>query len=183
MSRKNGGSDQAALRALYARKAAAELEAAEVPGGAVRWSGDPLAEVALVKGRPGEADVETGRVLAGPDGEAARKALSALGLDEAWFAACSRPDGAAPDEAGLRELSASIEAVDPRVVIALDADAAEDLAAAAGLPRLRFGVPVERDGRTYLAVAGLEASLGDEVRKRRVWRQFRSLERAESGGD
>ena len=40
---------------------------------------------------------------------------------------------------------------------------------------LSFGVPAHVRGRVLLAVDGLEASLADEARKKRVWEQFRGL--------
>ena len=48
-------------------------------------------------------------------------------------------------------------------------------AEAAGLPALLFGDPVVLNGRTLLAVDGLEESLDDPARKRRVWQHFQSL--------
>jgi hypothetical protein len=56
--------------------------------------------------------------------------------------------------------------------VALDARAAEDLAAAFDLPRLAFGVETCTAGRRLVALDGLEASLGDTASKRRVWEQI-----------
>ncbi|HET6497815.1 MAG TPA: hypothetical protein VFH17_02000, partial [Coriobacteriia bacterium] len=61
-------------------------------------------------------------------------------------------------------------------IVALDAVAAEDVAAAFELDALPFGRRVHAGGRQFVAVEGLEASLGDERAKLRVWRQLQSCE-------
>jgi hypothetical protein len=170
--------DVADLAALYAAKAAAEEDAADalLPDLPVRRAGDPDALVLLVKGEPGTFDLEAGEALAGPDHEAVRAALEALEVDAgSLLAVVSRPVEDATPEAITRRLALYLEACDPALAIALDAVAAEDLAAAAGLRSLMFGDPAHIRGRVLLAVDGLEASLADEERKKRVWAQLRSL--------
>lgn len=167
------------LQREFEQKARAELAAADraAPGSdAVAWSGDVFAEVALVKGDPGPAEVAGGSALSGPDGVAARKALQALGFDpDSVFRTVARPE-AGIDSGALRDrLRLQIEAVDPTAVVALDAFAAEEVAAAFTLGSLGFGRPVSSGGRTFLAVDGLEASLSDERTKRKVWRQLQAL--------
>jgi len=179
-------SDVARYERLCREKAEAELAAADglVPGSdRVRSVGDALAEIVLVKGSPGPEDRTAGRVLAGPDGEAAAKALDALGLPAERYAVCSRP-GRGSRSAGIGRLALVIESVDPALVIALDTEAAADVAKALGEARLVAGRPTRIRGRTVLAIDGLEASLGDERLKRRVWRQLRTLVRpvAETNG-
>jgi hypothetical protein len=71
-------------------------------------------------------------------------------------------------------LRAVVEAVDPRVVVALDDEAAGDVARAYGLGALAPGVEVEASGRRLLAVSGLESALGDVSRKKIVWAQMQS---------
>lgn len=168
--------DAARIRRLHEERAKAELAAAtaHAPGSdVVPVGGDLLAEVALVKGRPGPAEASGGRAISGADGEAAAKALEALGWDPAkTFGTLSRPDPSLHADTRAARLRAQIEAVDPLLVVALDAEAAEDLAAAFGLPELGFGTEVAAAGRRLLAVDGLEASLGDPKAKQRVWRQF-----------
>jgi hypothetical protein len=168
------------LQALYEAKASAELTAADglVPGSeAVRCDGYVLARTMLVKGRAGDEDVRSGRALAGRDGSAAEKALEALEIDPgSVFATISR-SGDEADEGRLGRLALQIEAVDPERVIALDAEAAEDVASVAELDGLPFGEPVAWRGRTLLAVDGLERSLGSEEAKLEVWRQFKGLAR------
>lgn len=167
----------ARLDRIYRDKARAEIAIAESSGGRapeVRASGDELAEVLLVKGEPGREDREAGHALAGPDGEAADKALDALGLSAARFAFCTRDEGLDDDRRSER-IRTLVEAVDPSVVIALDMLAAADLSEALGIERPAAGATLTWHGRTILAVEGLEASLADEGLKRRVWRQFKAL--------
>ena len=166
------------LAALYAAKAAAEEAAADalLAGLRVRSSGVPDARVMLVKGEPGKADLRAGEALAGPDREAARSALEALAVDAgSLLAVVSRPTPDAAADAIVRRLALHLEACDPALAVALDAAAAEDLAAAAGVRSLPFGEIAHVRGRTLLAVDGLEASLADDARKRRVWAQFKGL--------
>lgn len=162
----------------FEAKVRAELAAADalVEGaGAVLAQGGPFAAVALVKGEPGDADLAAGCALAGPDGDAARKAVAALGYAGPIFATVSRPAPGAAPEAVARRLRLQVEAVEAAIVIALDAAAAADVSAAFGVEELAPGVPVTVPGRTLLAVDDMAASLGDEARKRAVWAQFRSL--------
>ncbi|MBE0476205.1 MAG: hypothetical protein IBX62_03795 [Coriobacteriia bacterium] len=168
------------LRELYEAKARAELAGADAlaPGAAVPWSGDPLAPVAAVKGVPGEAELGGGAAFSGRDGEALRRALAALGETRDVFLTCSRPDAGMSEEAVDARLRAQLAVVDPSLVIATDAQAARDVARALGVARPRFGQRFERHGTTFLAVDGLEASLDEERRKARVWRQLTGLRRA-----
>ena len=162
---------------LCREKAEAEIAAADalVPGsGRIRSVGDTLAEIVLVKGLPGPEDRSAERALAGADGDAADKALDALGLPPERFAVCSRPSRSS---AGVRaeRLALIIEAVDPSIVVALDPQASSDVALAFGVNAITSGEPLRLRGRTVLALDGLEASLADERLKRRVWRQLQAL--------
>ena len=174
------GTSVAEIERMYREKALAELAEADrvAPGSdAVRSDGDPFAEVFLVKGEPGPAEASGGAALSGPDGAAARKALSALGFDpDSVFATVARPE-AGIDAGLLRDrLVMQVEAVDPWVVLALDAAAAAEVAAAFSLGALAFGTSLSANGRTFVAVDGLEASLNDERAKRRVWSQMQAVE-------
>ncbi|MDH4139120.1 MAG: hypothetical protein OEV43_00945 [Coriobacteriia bacterium] len=150
----------------------------EVPGGVELGSGgDLFAHIVLLKGLPGPAESAGGGALSGPDGDAARKALAALGIEDiAVFSALTRPESSAEPESTARRVRRIVEAIDPVAVVALDADAAADLARAFGVRRIPFGKPVQSLGRTLLAVDGLEASLVEPARKRRVWAQFKRLQ-------
>lgn len=158
---------------LYRAKARAEIAAAEEAArasGGVRGQGDVLAEVLLVKGGPGSADLKAKRALAGEDGTAVGKALDALGLPKSRYAFCTAAEGDASQRVRLL-----VEAIDPRTIVLLDLRAAADLAAAFGIAAPSPGVRTTVLGRAVVACDGFEASLGDEVAKRRVWRQLRAL--------
>jgi hypothetical protein len=175
------GEDAARIQRRFEAKARAELKEADAALGhpiSVASVGDPLGAVVLAKGLPEEVDRKARRVLAGPDGEAAGKALEALGFDpHSVWAVCTRPTQADPD-ARARRLELVVEAVDPRLVIALDTEAAEDLASAFGLKALVPGRAVSVRGRTLGAAGGLSASLGDPVAKAKVWERLKGLARA-----
>ena len=167
-----------AVRALFLARARAELAAADssAPGSdAVAWSGALMASVAAVKGLAGPAEASGGAAFSGADGEALVKALEALGYcaDEVFFTV-SRPEPGLDREVLADRLRLQVETVDPGVVLALDAEAAADLAEAFGVEPLVFGVPVRVLGRRLLAVDGFEASLGNPARKRRVWEQLKA---------
>lgn len=171
--------DTSRLHALCADKVAQELVLAdrEVPGGdLVSWSGNPLGRLVLVKGDAGPAEESGGAALSGPDGAAARAALDALGIDpDDAFMTLSRPVRGVASEQAEARLLRQIEAVDPHAIVALDAVAAADVAAALGMGTLVAGRPVADHGRTVLALEGLEASLSDPRLKLRVWAQLKHL--------
>jgi len=161
---------------LYRAKARAEVAAAEklVTGAdVVRGQGDLLADVLLVKGEPGPGDLVKKRALAGEDGSAIGRALDALGVSTARYAVCTRVGAAGRKR--LARLRLLTEAIDPRVVVLLDAGAAEDFAVAYGVEPPPAGTLTQVLGRLVLAVDGFEASLQDEAHKRRVWTQLRAL--------
>lgn len=177
MNRHSQSGSDADAGPAFAEKARAELAAADalVPGSdLVAWSGALLARVALVKGLPGPAEAAGGPALSGPDGDAAEKALLALGWPEcSWFATVSRSEPDADPQSIASRLRRQLEAVDPLVVVALDEIAAGDVAAAFELPQpLTPGRPAVFRGRRFVAVQGLEHSLGDPERKRAAWRQL-----------
>jgi len=168
---------QAKARAVLEARARAELAAADAaaPGSdRVPWRGALLAQVAVVKGLPGPAEASGDPALSGADGDAAIKALERLGWSgQDVFFTLSRPEpGIEPERRGDR-LRLQIEGVDPELVLAVDAEAADDVALAFGVERPRWGVVERVLGRRVVAVDGLEASLGDEARKARVWSQMR----------
>lgn len=170
------------VRAMHEMRVRAELEAAErlAPGSdRVAVSGNLLPEIALVKGLPGPAEATGGAALSGADGHALAKALTALGWPEdSWFATLSRPEPSTSPDARALRLRAQLEAVDPRIIVALDAQAAEDVALAFGVSHLRIGESVRVLGRRLVALEGFEASLSDEGRKRRVWQQLHAAKPA-----
>ncbi len=165
------------IRIAFAAKVRAEVAAADAlaPGSdAVPVRGNPLARVLVLKGLPGPAEASGGAAVSGGDGEAIVKALVALGYrdDDAFFA-LTRPEPSASADRRVARVAALVEAVDPLVVVALDAEAAEDISAAVGA-RVQPGAPGEVMGRRYVVVDGLEASLGDVRRKGKVWQQLQA---------
>lgn len=166
------------IRALFLERARAELAAADsaAPGSdAVAWSGALLASVVAVKGLAGPAEASGGAAFSGADGRALVKALEALGWNGSdVFFTLSRPEPGLDREALADRLRLQVETVDPELVLALDAEAAADLAEAFGVEPLRVGAPTRVLGRRLLAVDGFEASLGDPTRKRRVWEQLKA---------
>lgn len=168
--------DAERIRVLHEAKAAEEIAAADAaaPGSdGIPWRGSLLPAVAVVKGLPGPAEASGGAAVSGADGVAVVKALEALGHDGSQvFFTLSRPAGEIESGALTARLRGHIEAVDAALVVALDAEAAEDVAAAFGLSGLGLGVEVRVAGRRLVAVEGMEAALGDATLKRRVWEQI-----------
>lgn len=164
--------------ALHEARARAELRRADAlaPGSdAVTWRGALLAQVAVVKGLPGPAEASGGGAVSGADGDAVVKALAALGYAEGdVFFTLSRQQPGDDDARVATRLRAQIEAVDPSVILALDDVAAADAAAAFGIDRPAWGREVRVLGRRLVAVNGLEASLADPARKRKVWEQLKA---------
>lgn len=167
------------LPELFQRKVEAELARANslVRGASDNAiAGERFPCVAFVKGIPGPAELSGAPVMSGPDGEAAAKAIERLGFDPgSTFAVFCRPTSDATDNDVASRLRQVLEAVDPVTIIATDDEARDDLGRAFGVD-LAFGRPIELHGRVALAVDGLEASLVDDSRKRRVWRQMKELD-------
>lgn len=163
-------------------KLAADVERAEsAVGGSPRIvSSSPAYCAALVvKGRPSREDEAAGQAFAGPDGEAIRKALAALGVPGEPFFAVTRPTAEANEdlEAAARRICELAHAVEAELVLALDPIAAEDVARAFGLHELRAGEPADVPGFRLLATDDFAAALADERAKRAVWRQLKALTR------
>jgi hypothetical protein len=164
--------------ALHHARARAELAAADAlaPGSdGVPWRGALIAQVVVVKGLPGPAEASGGAALSGADGDAAVKALTALGYaEEDLFFTLARPGGGGDEQRRGARLRAQIEAVDPVLILAVDDAAAADTAGAFGIEPPVFGRDVRVLGRRLVAVDGLEASLTEPGRKRRVWDQLKA---------
>jgi hypothetical protein len=174
----------AALAAVYDAKALAELADAESAGGSsVRgWRGEPLGPLAFVVSAMSAEGGEESGPLSGEAGDAADKAAAGLGAGSGpVFIVASRPSADIPEPARARRLALMLEAADPRVVIALDAEAAKDLALASGMERLdEPGLPVLVRGRVLGSAGGFVASLGDRPAKLRVWTAMKRI--ASAGG-
>ena len=166
------------IRSLHHARARAELAAADAlcPGSdAVAWRGALLAEVAVIKGLPGPAEAAGGPAVSGADGQAAESSLAKLGYEpDTAFFTLSRPIPGASAEKRVARLRAQIEAVDPVTVLALDGEAAADVARAFAIEAPAFGAVVRVLGRRFVACDGLEASLGQSDRKPVVWSQIKA---------
>jgi len=167
------------LRALHEARVRAELGVADAlaPGSdRVAPRGALLAEVAVVKGLAGPAEASGGSAMSGADGEALTKALGALGYEpQSVFFTLSRPEPGIDREQASDRLRLQLESVDPRVIIALDAEAAADIAEAFGCTvPVVGGTPLRILGRRIIAVGGFEAALADPKAKQRVWSEIKA---------
>lgn len=172
-----------ALAGLYEAKALAELADVEtlLPSASKGWSGKAQSSLALVVGPAFPGEGAGVAALGETVGEALGKALTALGAAPAdVFIISSRPVPDAPKRAVAGRLELAIEAVDPRLVFALDAGAAEDLATAFGTAALEPGVPVRARGRVLGSVGDFAASLAEPGAKAGVWSAMKSVA-AEAG--
>jgi len=165
---------------LWRAKLAAEVERAEsLVRGSQRVASSPPAYSAalVVKGRPSSEDEAAGRAFAGPDGEAIRKALAALGIPGEPFLAVTRPTAEASRDldAVARRIRELAHAVEAELVLALDPVAADDVARAFGSEGLKPGETVDVPGFRLLATNDFAAALADERAKRAVWRQLKAL--------
>lgn len=166
----------AEIRRRFEERARTELAAADAlaPGSDLtRWTGALLADVALIKGLPGPAEAGGGDALSGADGRAAHKAMEALGWGaEGVFCTLSRPAPGLDSEARAARLRMQIEAVDPALVVALDGEAAADVADAFGVCVPKPGVSARVAGRRVVAVEDFEMSLSQPLRKKQAWQQL-----------
>jgi len=171
-------SDADQVRSAYEAKAAAELSDADAttnaPSGS--WDGPVLgARIAFLVGRascvsPAASDLLDERTL-----DAVMKAAEALGAGQDVFLAATRPIETPDGAAVVRRLRLLVEAADPPVVVALDPDAAYDLAAAFEVGELRPASPVYVFGRAIGAVGDFTASLDDPGAKTRAWSAMKAV--------
>jgi len=169
------------MGAAFAHKSRIELTSAERLAplcGQVPSRGPLDAQTVVFKGQLGPTESSGGSAVGGSDGAAVEAALERLGWDRdrVFFAVAPVCADQLPDERAAR-ITGIIEAVDPELVVTLDADAAAEVGVALGVPKPHFGRSSEVRGRSFVAVDGLEASLADETRKRRVWTQFKAARR------
>ena len=166
------------LRALHEARARAELADADAlaPGSdRIAPRGALLAEIAAVKGLPGPAEASGSAAISGADGTALTKALEALGYAaDTIFFTLSRPEPGMDSEHASDRLRLQLESVDPKVIVALDPEAAADIAEAFGCETPRPGSPLRVLGRRIVAVSGFEAALADPKAKQRVWAELKA---------
>ena len=163
----------------YVNKAKAEL--GDLADAGVVMSGNAFSPVLLVKGEPEESGV---KLLAGPDGDALRAALGALGYaPEEWAALSVRDAEGFPLVPGTLRLA--IATLDPATVIALDAPAASAICEAVAdelvelesleAATLAPGYVVRLLGMRVLALGGFEQSLADAKAKQVMWARLKQV--------
>jgi len=167
------------LRLLHEARVKAELAASNAlaPGSdRVAPRGGLMAQIAVVKGLPGPAEASGGAAMSGADGTALTKALEALGYaEDSMFFTLSRPEPGIDRERASDRLRLQLESVDPRVIVALDAEAATDIAEAFGCEEPVPGsAPLRVLGRRIVAVSGFESALADPKSKQRVWAELKA---------
>lgn len=169
-------------RVREAHLAKARHEVTGLVGRGVVMGGNAFAGVLLAKGEPEAAPDDA--PLSGPDGDALRAALGALGYAPEDWAALStlRRDGTRLEPALFREAVATL---DPATLVLLD-EAAADLAREAyadelsrlpdfGQAMLAPGEVADVLGMRVLALGGFAAALADRGAKQVMWRRLKSV--------
>ena len=180
LTRAEEASEELARRQAADVAARVRQESAELAGAGFACAGFELADVLLVKGELSEAERAGGALLSGPDGDALRSALHALGYaDDDWAAVSADVRDAASDAWALaapEDLAWAVEVVDPELICALDDVAASELAAAFDLPAAPTAgsVTVVR-GRRLLALGGFADALADPSQKRVMWERLKQV--------
>lgn len=167
------------VREAHLEKTRAEL--ADLGNLGVVMAGNAFSQVMLVKGEP-EAD--GGALLSGPDGDALRAALRALGYaPEDWAGLSTNAASGTP--LVPQTLRLAITTLDPSTLVALDEPAAaalreayanelcdlEALEAATLMP----GVLTHVLGMRALNLGGFEESLTDPKAKQLMWARLKLL--------
>jgi hypothetical protein len=169
---------------------------------AAHISGNPLASLMAVKGKPGAAERAKAAPFSGDDGLALDKAFGRLGWGygsqdtRAWFGlvlalpdalADPRPNSCSdplPDLPALsaRDLRLICEIIDPLTIVALDDTARTALIEAfisteeGFLADFTPGSQIRILGRQLVSVEGFEDALSDEAAKQKVWAQLKRCE-------
>lgn len=165
---------------IYADKNQAELAQIQKLGCVL--AGNAYASVLFLKGTMDPADAQG--LLSGPDGQALRAALSALGYDPSDWCGLATVDSSGQTLAP-QTLRLAITTLDPTTLIILD-DAASDLARetyASELAELSDvasalltpGVVVNLNGVRTIALGGFSASLSSPQQKQVMWSRLKSV--------
>ena len=164
------------LDAAYESKARAELSDADAMVGAApgAWDGPAVgARIAFLVAHP--AGPEPSAILAQRTADAVAAAADALGSAGTVFLLVTRPVRGASAQQQAARVRMALEAVDAPAVIALDAESAEDLAAAFEVDGLRTGAPGRAQGRSLGAAGDFAASLDDPAAKARAWSTMKAV--------
>ena len=163
----------------YLEKARAEL--GDLVEAGVVMAGNAFSQVLLVKGEP---EAEGAKLLGGPDGEALRAALRALGYAPEDWAGLSVTDADGyPLAPGTLRLATVT--LDPSTVVALDEPAAAALREAYAdelvdleqldAATLQPGVLAQVLGMRVMNLGGFEESLEDPKAKQVMWARLKRL--------
>lgn len=163
-------------RAAYVAKTRMELEMLAARGVVV--CGNAFSSVLIVKGELSADELAGGPLLAGPDGDALRKSLTALGYaPEDWAglsALAGKTDGAAGGGVAPAPLTpglfrTAVAALGPSTVLICDNAAATTFCAAYAIQPLEPGVVTDVLGMRVLHLGGFAAGLADPQRKQWAW--------------
>lgn len=176
------GASRTAMNEDVVAKTRSELEALAARGAVM--AGNAFSQVVLVKGEPSDDERAGADLLAGPDGDALRSALRALGYaPQDWVGLAAWDDaGNALAPALFRE---ALCALDPATVVLCDGAAADAMREAyandlAGLERfeealLMEGVVVHVAGMRVMALGGFAAALQDMQQKQLMWARLKQI--------
>ncbi|GEM_PF-171195 len=154
-------------RAAYVAKTRMELEMLAARGVVV--CGNAFSSVLIVKGELSADELAGGPLLAGPDGDALRKSLTALGYAPEDWAGLSAlaADAKTPLTPGL--FRTAVAALGPATVLICDDVAAATFCAAYAIQPLEPGVVTDVLGMRVLHLGGFAAGLADPQRKQWAW--------------
>lgn len=151
-------------------------------------SGHPLADIMLLKERPGPAEVQEGVAFFGRSGNAVLKSIRRLDIDPLliYGTNCAKraaDDLAAPKDLNREFLTREIQIVEPKAIVCMGEQVVAFLNAL-DFP-LSESIDPERIGemQTFtptievLVTPDIETSLDDDRSKRRFWAAFKELGR------
>ncbi|WP_368133683.1 hypothetical protein [Collinsella bouchesdurhonensis] len=158
----------------------------------VRMEGNAFSPIVLIKGDLNEEERAGGALLGGADGTALRASCTAIGYAPEDFCALAAVAGEGDDPAltlgatlPTEVFREALEALDPEVVLLLDAAAADlmretyaDALVAIDdfdTAMLKPGLVAHVLGRRVLALDGFEAALGDKREKQRMWAYIKQI--------
>jgi uracil-DNA glycosylase len=177
------------LSERYLRKAIAEMndlghEIAQAAGpdrAPVLGSGHPLADVFLLKHTPRDSEIQEGVAFYGRAGQAIRKALQRLRVDETAIYGTNVLKYAGEDEEEARGwLVRELHVVQPKVIVVMGQDALTCLNAT-GFPLSIQLEPTTGEMQTYtpttqaLVTPDVDDSLDEQPAKRAFWEAFKEL--------
>lgn len=160
-----------------------ELEA--LAGQGVVMGGNAFAPYLVLKGRPTSEELSgEARLLSGPDGDALRASLTALGYaPEDWVALSSLSDAGTPLDPRL--MRQAIAALDPECVVAEDEEAAQALRETFAeelseqeqfeVAMLEPGYVARVLGMRMMNLGGFEDALSDSHAKQVMWSRLKLL--------